>query len=225
MPAQDLLVDDAPLVSMGRFGATLHRARRRSEESLAALSKRSGGRWMPDDLVAVERGVRRLSDLQVREIAWVYSLPMAAWSARGTHLVLDRSTACDLDGSAGPVVADLDEARRTVACRVVAVSVAIGIDVVAGDGLDAVAAAAELSPTGASELIGEVLAEDHALLAGTVDEMSAAVAVPAAGIAVACTAAGTLVLASRGPAERAWVPAAAPLEDVVNASRGVLRRS
>lgn len=221
-----LLVADASLVSMGRFGATLHRARRRSEEPLNALSRRAGGRWLPDDLVSVERGVRALADEQVRELAWIYSLPMASWSARGAELVLDRSSVSDFSAGITASGTDLDTQRRDVARRAIALSVLIGRDVASGGpGLDALAAAAEVSPAAACDLIRDALADDPAALSSTVEQMAGRIAVPSSGIVVAETGAGALVLANRGTAERAWVPAAATLEDVVSASRGDLPRS
>lgn len=204
MPAAASIIDDA-LVPIGRFGVALHVARSRSGDAMAALARRSDGRWLPDDLVAVERGERALDDDDIRSLCGLYGLvdqPRPAPS--DLDVVLDRAAGSDFSGRSpglGPdvhVTGDRDGWLRGIATRFAALSVLTGLDVTSGPlGLDVLAEALELGVRQAVELVCGVLADDPASVGGIIAGWQDRVVVPSVGYLVGDAPMGTVVLTGR----------------------------
>lgn len=224
MPATSTVLDEENLVPAARFGAALHRERAQSGATMAAIARESDGRFLPDQLVVVERGAATLSDADVVLLARLYGLGERAWaSASSLELVLDRVPMSDI-GTGGPTTSDRtrEESLSWVAARFLALSVLLGIDVTSGPvGLDVLADAVELSLDATVDLVATTLDNDAATVGSMIGEMESRVVVPEVGFLVAETTTGSLLLVGRGPSatDAVVVPACGALSDLLEAVR------
>jgi len=192
------------LIHPGRFGASLHRARSQSGGTLAALARDSDNRWLPDQLVRVERGLAPLGEDDVRALVVLYGLPRRPMvPAARLELVLDRSAMSDFDAEAhrdnrGDARTH-EEIVATIARRFIAVAVLVGLDLASGPiGIESLAEAMEASRMTAVDFIKHVMESDAAAIGVLITDLADRVVVPEAGYLVAESAVGSLVLARRG---------------------------
>lgn len=224
MPSASLVLNDENLVPAARFGAALFRERTGAGTTMAALARESEGRFLPDELVAIERGEGDLDDDRVRALCGIYSLGDRPWSPPSSlELVLDRAPVSDFEAHspAHPGV-DRTASLRWVASRFVALSILLGIDVTSGPvGVGLLAEALEESLDTTIELVGDVLETDAAGIGAMIVAMEGRVAVPEVGFLVAETDAGSLLLVARGaaPEDARMVPACGALGGLLRAAR------
>ncbi len=217
MRAAGLIVDNDHLVSSSRLGAALFRARTQSGRSLAAIARSSDGRFLPDQLVAVERGVAVVCDDDVAALVAAYELAAKPWvPAAGLDLVLDRATASDLDpsGRAGGHVTP----PRSIAERFVALSVLLGVDSTSGPlQMSTLAEALEVPLTAAIDLVQDTLHTGSAGIGEAIDRLGRRYAVPQLGFRVGETAMGTVLVAPRRGSSQptARLVAGGPLADLI----------
>ena len=202
MPFASSVLNDLSLVPSARFGAALHRERSNSGATMAALARASDGAFLPDDLVAIERGETALDDPQIRVLCDLYELSDRPWApASSLELVLDRAPMSDFESPSTALAAtSRDEVLPWIASRFVALSVILGLDVTSGPlGLDVVAEALELPFAATVELIALVLETEAARIGTMIASMEERVAVPEVGFLVAETEMGSLLMTGRGP--------------------------
>jgi hypothetical protein len=221
------VTDDEQLVPSARLGAALHRARLQSGATLAGLARASEQRFLPDQLVWIERGEVPLTDDDIRALAALYELPARPWAAASTlDLVLDRATMSAVD-------APISERRRRersrseslewIASRFIALSVLTGIDVTSGPiGLEMFAEAIESSLDFAVNLLGIALERDSERIGRMISEMEERVIVPQVGFLVGEMPAGELLLVGHGAPDgddAILVPACGTLDELLAAAR------
>ena len=189
----------AILVPLVRFGAALHRRRTRRGEALAALARQTE-RWLPDQLLQIELGQVPLTDDDVVELASIYQLSgKPVPQGDRIDLVLDRTASAEVsdpfrrDGVEPTTPSMIEDALR----RFLALAVVLGP-------LDRV----PLRLSAASEALGvdidrlvrqahELARDDAAAIRSLARELGQRVVVPEAGVQVAETNEGTLVIISR----------------------------
>jgi len=215
---------DLPLVPSARLGAALHRARTRSGATMAALARDSAGRFLPDDLVLVERGAVEPTDDTITALVGLYGLsgrPLPTGAS--IELVLDRSpsTLVGRSSDAATTGGAASTGPEWVAARLVALSVLLGLDVTTGLlGTAVVSEALERPPTAVVELIDDVLHRYAPEIGGIITRIEQRVVVPAAGILVAETPMGSLLVTDgRAPHTTGAAPACGRLADLVDAAR------
>lgn len=219
-PTAPPLHDDS-VVPLARFGAALHRARIGASESLAGIARLSEGRFLPDQLVAIERGDVALDDDAIEALVGPYGLAERGWPANSTlELVLDR---VEMSGI-GATVSAPDVSPTWLATRCMALSVLLGLDVTSGPiGLRAFADAVELPHDSAIDVLGDVLANHAASIGETIERLEGRTVVPEVGFLVGATSTGSLVLARRGTTGvdlgGATVPPAGRLGDLLDRTR------
>lgn len=224
MPATSPVLDEENLVPAARLGAALHRERAQSGATMAAIARDSDGRFLPDQLVAVERGESTLTDPDVCLLARIYGLADRPWApASSLELVLDRAPMSDIEVS-GTSTSDRsrEESLTWIASRFLALSILLGIDVTSGPvGLAVLADAVELSLDATIELVATTLESGASTVGSMIGDMETRVAVPEVGFLVAETATGTLLLVGRGaaPSDAAIAPASATLAELLEAVR------
>lgn len=197
MRSPELVIDNEDLVSRSRLGAALFRARTHSGRSLAAIARSSESRFLPDQLLAVERGTTVVSDDDVAALVAVYELSARPWvPAAGLDLVLDRANASDLVPSArdqGHVTP-----ARSIAERFLALSVLLGLDSTSGPlQMSTLAEALEVPLTAAIDLVHDTLHTGSAGIGEAIDRLGRRYAVPQLGFRVGETAMGTVLVAPR----------------------------
>lgn len=199
MPSVATLLDDERLVPGARFGAALHRTRSRSGASLAGLARASDGRYLPDQLVAIERGAVVLDDRAVAELADLYELPQRPWPQPSSLLVvLDRAAASEFVAPGEPSRAVSSDAW--IAARFVALSVLLGAGLTSGSlGIDALADGLDRSVDETVDLVSRALENDADRVRSMVAAMEHRVVVPEVGFLVGETTCGTLIVVGRGP--------------------------
>jgi hypothetical protein len=216
---------DLGLVPIGRLGAALHARRGDAGTTVAALSRSSEGRFLPDALIALERGNAHVGDADIEDVVALYELaPRALPMGPAVELVFDRSTGLDVAGGSAAIFAgagsepgpiDVD----AVLARFVALSVLMCLDLTCGDvGLGRLAAAMHLEIGELSTRLESLLDEQAEEIVTLVGRLSDRIAVPCAGLLVAQLAGGSLLLVKRhgvtvrGPA----VPACGRFSDLLD---------
>ena len=216
------LDDHAGLVPAARFGAVLHRARAAAGRSLAELARNSEGRWLPDALVAAERGGLRVSDDEVADLAGLYRLDPYPWiSPSSAKFVLDRTAIGDRPGG-GWSGWDHERTQHEVAICFVASAILMGIDLTSGvAGVAAVAEAMEVEAARVLRRSGEILEMYADDIAERIAAVGDRVMVPAAGMLIVEVPTGSLVLIRRfGTSGFApTVPPAGRVSDLVDSAR------
>lgn len=209
----------ATLVPLVRFGAALHRRRTRRGEALAALARQSVT-WLPDQLLQIELGQIPLTDDDVVALAVLYQLSGKP-VPRGDRidLVLDRTTSVEVADPFGHSAADdpeggsVDGALR----RFLALAVLLGP-------LDRVplrlSAASEALDVEIDQLVrraDRLARDDSATIWSLGRDLGRRVVVPEAGVRVAETYQGTLVIISRADrrTRRRTNRAAGPLSELL----------
>jgi len=218
----------AILVPLVRFGEALHRCRTRRGDSLAALS-RTSDRWLPDQLLQIEQGHVALTDDDVIALADLYRLTGRV-VPRGDRidLVLDRTASADVVVPFGhgigedPGGSSIDDALR----RFLALAVVLGpIERVPLR----LSAAADALDVEIDQLVrrADALARDEAATIRALGrDLEGRVVVPEAGVQVAETHLGTLVIISRADrrASHRTGRAAGPLDVLLAAASPDLPR-
>lgn len=192
-----MLPDDG-VVPLARFGAALHRSRVGSGESLASIARAVDGRFLPDQLVAIERGDLRIGDDDVAALVGPYGLASRGWPpASSLELVLDR---VEVTGGARrpSIVGSHEEQARWIAGRFVSLSVLLGLDVLSGPvGLDVLAEAIEAPVDVAVTHVAAVLEHDAARIGSMIAAVEERIVVPEVGFLVGTTTTGSLLIARR----------------------------
>lgn len=216
---------DRSLVPSARFGSALHRERTRRDETVTAVARNSGGSFLPDSLIAIERGDTALADDDVVALAELYGLPARSLPRPSeVEFVLDRSTGVR---PGAYLASDADDVPPdALVARLVALSVLVGLDATTGPhGVGAVADALDQPLSEAVELMARVMADRSEDLTSLIATIETRVVVPEVGVLVADTPIGSLMMVGRrtpstfGPATdvaadgRSGFPAAAPLAD------------
>ena len=193
---------DDGLVPLGRLGAALHA--RRDTASVASLSRSSEGRYLPDELMTLERGDTPIDDERILELVSLYELPSRPLAlGAAVEVVFDRSTGRDvLDGSAsifgGGDVETAGVDVDAVLARFVALSVLLRLDVTCGSvGLDRLAVALHLDPEQLSDRLSRLIDGRGDDIVGLVEQLSTKVVVPLAGLLITQLAGGSLLLVKR----------------------------
>lgn len=187
-------VTSASLVPLGRFGALLFRERSRSGSTLSDLSRSTERRWLPDQLLDIERGRVALSDDDIAVLCAAYAVAAGPWQATAWRLVLDRSTSSDF--SRPRRAGDPETAAVDLADRFLALAVLVGLDLTSERyGLDSLAEALDLSTADTLALLEQRLTERRDRLGPEADSLRSHVTVPSVGLLVGESPNGTLVLA------------------------------
>lgn len=198
------------VVSMRRLGAALFARRSADRTSLAALSRRSGGWWLPDELLKVERGQADLDASEIISLVRLYRVPPAPLPAgRWVTLVIDRSGPTP-EGPTG--VRNFEEVCR----RLVAFGRLLDFEP-SGRWVVELAEAMSLAElTVAREL--ERWSADQEQLSEDGSDLAAQVVVPLLGLAIGELPEGTAVLARPADAPRHGAPrlAAGPLRQLLH---------
>lgn len=187
----------ASLIPTARFGALLFRERSRTSMSLSELSRATGGRFLPDRLLRVERGEVCLDDADVEILCGAYGVEFGPWRPTGKpRLVLDRSSVSDfLDRSARAELDELDP--EAFADRFCAVALLVGFDLTGdGFGLEPLAEALDLGALDTWRLVRRRLQETAGELGEIVGRLRRQPTVPAVGVLVGESRNGALVIAS-----------------------------
>lgn len=219
VPSLEISVDaPSTMVPTVRFGAVLHRSRTRRGQTLASLARGSDD-WLPDALIAVERGAAPLTDPQVVALARLYELDGHPVPRRdGIELVLDRTIVSDRD-RAEPA-RHLCRPDETIV-RFLALAVLLGPLEQVPLRLSALAEAVDLELDDAVERADRIARHDARLVRAMAGEMRARTVVPEAGLLVAECPSGTLVVISRidRRRRRRARAAAGPLLELLGAGR------
>lgn len=180
------------LVPLGRFGALLLRERSRLGVTLAELSRSTQRRWLPDQLLEIERGRFDLSDDEVALLCEAYAIEAGPWPGSATcRLVLDRTRSSEF----GRPSRSSAVAPETLAERFLALAVMIGLDVTTGSfGLEDLAEALDMNAVDTFALLEQCLIARQASLGATVDSLRSQLTVPSVGLLVGDTHDGTLVI-------------------------------
>lgn len=224
MPFISPVLTDQSLVPAARLGAALHRARSRSGQTMAALARMSDGRFLPDDLVVIERGEAALDDSEVRSLVGMYALDARPWAhAASLSLIVDRTpTRPGVAPVTETELIDHEDIARWVGCRLVALSVLVGIDMASGRfGLDGLAEAIERPLASSVELVDDLLRTEAVTIGAMVEAMLDRLVVPEVGLLIAQTDIGSLLLVARSPlpSAGALVPACGTLFEQIDAAR------
>jgi len=189
-------MSDLTLVPPARLGALLSRARLDQNASLEEISGRSAGLWTPFDLEEVERGRRPLTDDVVAKLGSIYGISTSRIVPVRTDLRLDLDQRNLAVGSSNVTLdsAEVDDVlERYLALLYLLRNVDPGNDLTLRD-----ADMAVLSETLQVELARLEQRLGELMLGGAVPTrsrlFSRRVVVPAAGLLVAVTAIGSLVL-------------------------------
>lgn len=199
MPHASLAIDCDRLVDPGRFGAALHRARLASAESLTGLSRTIEGRWLPDQLMTIERGRSDLSDREMSELVELYGLrPQPAWRCAEVDLVLDRSAVSDITVPSRAIASDRVDWLSDLARRFTALAMFVGLDMVSGPfNITALAAAMETSIGRATEIVLRELEDSPELIVETVTQIEDRLVISECGILIGTSPTGALLLTQR----------------------------
>ncbi len=187
------------LVSLPRLGAALHAHRSASGMAAASLSRHCDGWWGPDDLLAVERGDWPLDDASVVSICHLYGLPgRGIPAAADLELVIDRTDSIELtDDSAAPQRATAELGL----VRLAALGQLLG-DAPLEDPttIDVLSVAFEMSIDEISAALDHASGPAQDGVAAASAALANRVVVPTAGILIAATPSGSVVLTRRAGA-------------------------
>lgn len=208
------------VVPARRLAQLLAEARRRHDESLATLAERSGGAFTTSDLLALEGGTHPLDDDTVRRAVELYRVDAGVLAPERSRLVID------LDEGrlqAGPHEQHLaaptaDEVLATYLSLVYTMRHATpGTPLPLRDAdISVLSRVLELTSTDVESRLVDLMVEPQPLLRERHRWLGRRVLVPAAGVLVAATALGSLVLVSGGgddlPASTVTTPPVAVTE-------------
>jgi hypothetical protein len=207
-------IHDQSLVSPRRFGSALVAARTVDGLSLSAMSRRCDGWWRPDELAAFELGARPLDDAEVLAVARLYHLkgaPLPSGDAFG--LLLDRSTAPDIDTGAGR----RPEREPAAAVeRLLAFGSLLGADVF---GTGCLGVLADAFGTTTADIEDCVRATEPARVEAAAEVLATRAVVPLIGVLLSYTAGGSVMLgrpAGRRGRRTHRLPGAAPLRSLIH---------
>ena len=198
------------VVPARRLAQLLAEARRHHDESLATLAERSGGAFDASDLLALEGGTHPLDDETVRRAVELYRIDPGVLAPERSRLVID------LDEGrlrAGPHEQPLtaptaDEVLATYLSLVYTMRhAAPGTPLPLRDAdISVLSRVLELTSTDVEHRLVDLMADPDPELAVRHRWLRRRVLVPAAGVLVAVTALGSLVLIDGGADEPAVPP-------------------
>jgi len=201
------------LVSMRRLGAALTAQRASRDLSITALARESGGWWAPDELLDVEKGAVALCDREIVAICRLYGLAgRELLPADTAELILDRSGSYDLTDASG---VEPHGYVDLVLCRVAALARIVGFAPGARErDLGVLAESLTLSVEESAERLDQIVVSSYAEVDRQVEALASRMVVPAIGVLVAETAAGSVLIVERRTSAThgsTQFPAAAPL--------------
>lgn len=202
-------LDTLTLVPAARFGRLLTDTRAWAGASLADVAAVTEGRFDVAGLAEVEAGLRSLLDTEVDVLLAAYGLDLAAPPPRRTRLVVDPLEGSVAVVSAGAIVSLSRRGGRAAGPAVDVLSRYLGLvytlrRVAPGTpiplrqaDLDVLADALRLDPTTVEERLGKLMGNPSDAVGRRARRFARRRMVPAAGILVATTSGGSLVLEQR----------------------------
>jgi hypothetical protein len=190
------------VVPARRLAQLLAEARRHHDESLATLAERSGGTFTTGDLLALEGGTHRLDDETVRRAVELYRVDPGVLAPERSRLVIDLD---ERRLRAGPheqplVAPTADEVLATYLSLVYTMRPAApGTPLPLRDAdISVLSRVLELTSTDVEARLVDLMADPHDHVGTRHRWLRRRVLVPAAGVLVAVTAIGSLVLVDAG---------------------------
>jgi hypothetical protein len=209
----DELLPVGGLISMRRLGAALTAQRAARDLSVTGLARQSEGWWRPDELIDIEKGALVLCDREVVAVCRLYGLSgRDVLPADTAELVLDRSGSFDLTDATG---VEPQGYVDVVLARVAALATIIGFSAGARDrDLGVLSESLTLSAETVADQLDRQMVAHRDEVDRQVESLSSRMVVPAIGVLVAETSAGSLLVverSSRSSHGTKQFPAAAPL--------------
>lgn len=196
-------LDTLTLVPAGRLGRVLGDARSRQGESLRALAEATGFLFSPEELAAVEAGTRTLADEEIVMLARIYGVETATFMPARTRLVIDLHARTVTIGETTGKASRRDSLTEGVLTRYLALLYQLrnerpGQSVRLRQlDIDVLGEALWLEPNDIQDRLVGLMAHRVKEITRKGVFFGRRLVVPAVGILVAITAAGTLVLESR----------------------------
>jgi hypothetical protein len=188
------------VVPARRLAKLLTEARRHQDESVTALAERSGGAFTPDDLLAIERGAHELDDDTVRRVVELYEVDPGVLALERSRLEIDLDerrvrTGTHEEPFSAPTA---DEVLTTYLSLVYTMRHATpGTPLPLRDAdISVLGRVLELTSTDVESRLVDLMADPDDEVRTRHRWLRRRVLVPAAGVLVAVTAIGSLVLVS-----------------------------
>jgi hypothetical protein len=191
-----------PLLPPRRVGRTLAEARTAAGVSPAEAGRAVGGaedRWDEWTVLEVEAGRRMLDDDELRSLAELYGLELTTVVPERSRLVVDLEEGrLDADGNVRriPVAASRHEVLERYLALVYAMrEVEPGVVVdLRFDDLDVLAGVLDSAPDDLERELRDLMSDAAGPVRGRLGQLAGRLLLPVAGIVVAATAVGTLLL-------------------------------
>lgn len=218
---------DEGLVPLGRLGSALHARRSAGQMSVSGLSRSSDARFLPDELIVLERGDVVIDDSRVAALVGLYDLePVPLPLGEAVRLVVDRTTSRDVAGGASAIFSAIDvDAQQVdidlVLSRFIALSVLLCLDMTCGAiGLDVLAEALGLDVPQMTTRFARLIDEHGDELVALTGRLAQRLVVPRVGLLLADLPNGSVVAVRRNGDESRTrkVDACGRLADLIDQS-------